>query len=106
MKISRTAQDENGWRMVTYTNDHLPYINVYDRRGRLRHLSQSESTADCLGIYKSVIVYNNGHDIICGKAGSNTKTKYAAPMSVKNLVMINKNTYMVAYENSLEFIRI
>ena len=106
MKISRIAQDENGWRMVTYTNDHLPYINVYDRRGRLRHLSQSESTADCLGIYKSVIVYNNGHDIICGKAGSNTKTKYAAPMSVKNLVMINKNTYMVAYENSLEFIRI
>ena len=105
-EISHTAEDENGWRAVMYTENHLPHISVYDRGGRLRCSAPAESVADCADLYKSVVVYNNGRDIICGKANSRTKTKYTAPMSVKNLVMINKDTYMVAYENSLEFIRI
>lgn len=106
MKVSHSAEDENGWRSVTYTDNHLPHINVYDHRGRLRHSVASESTADYTDLFKSVVVYNNGRDVICGKASSKTKTKYTAPMSVKNLVMISKDTYMVAYENSLEFIKI
>ncbi len=106
MKVSHSAEDENGWRSVTYTDNHLPHINVYDNRGKLRFSAPIESTADHTDLFKSVVVYNNGRDIICGKANSKSKTKYTAPMSVKNLVMVSKDTYMVAYENSLEFIKI
>ena len=106
MEITHTASDNNGWRIVSYTDDNLPYVNVYDKKGKLRYCTETEAIPNHTDLYKSYVVYNNGRDVICGKASDNTKTKYTAPMAVKNLIMINKNTYMIAYENSLEIIRV
>lgn len=106
MPISHIASDNNGWRAVSYTDNYLPYINIYDKNGKLRAGTQTESVPDYVAIFKSHIVYNNGRDIICGKGDSEKKSKYSAPMTVKNLIMINKNTYMVVYENSLEIIKL
>lgn len=106
MAITHTAEDENGFRAVSYTDSHLPYLNVYAPKGRLRYSIATEVSPDYIDLYKSTVLYNNGRDIICGKANDSKKTKYIAPMTVKNLVMLNKDTYMVAYENSLEFIKI
>lgn len=106
MAITHTAEDPNGYRAVSYTDNHLPYINVYNAKGRLRNSVSTEVSPEFLDLYKSTILYNNGRDIICGRANDGRKTKYSAPMTIKKLVMLNKNTYMVAYENSLEFIKI
>lgn len=105
MPITHISSDRNGWRAVSYTDNYLPYVNIYDKKGKLRSSVQTESIPDYMAVFKSYIVYNNGRDVICGKASSEKKSKYSAPMSVKNLVMINKNTYMVVYENTLEIIK-
>lgn len=105
MDITHTASDPKGWRAVSYTEKYLPYINIYNHKGDSQSVIATESVPDCIDLYKSVVLYNNGRDVICGDA-KKTKTKYSAPMTVKALVMMNKNTYMVAYENSLEIIKI
>lgn len=106
MAITHTAEDVNGYRAVSYTDNHLPYINVYNSKGKLRNSVPTEVSPEYIDLYKSTILYNNGRDIICGKANDGRKTKYSAPMTIRKLVMLNKDTYMVAYENSLEFIKI
>lgn len=105
LDITHTSSDTNGWRIVSYTDNYLPYVNVYNNKGDFHKSAATESIPDYIDLNKSVVLYNNGRDVICGKINK-TKTKYAAPMAVKNLVMINKNTYMVAYENSIEIIKI
>ncbi len=106
MAITHTAEDPNGFRAVSYTDNHLPYINVYNHKGRLRNSIPTEVSPEFVDLYKSTVLYNNGRDIICGRANDGKKTKYSAPMTIKKLVMLTKDTYMVAYENSLEFIKI
>lgn len=105
MDIIHNAVDSKGWCAVSCTSENLPYINVYNRRGALYASVQTESVPDCIDLYKSAILYNNGRDILCGET-DDIKTRYAAPMTVKNLVMINKNTYLVVYENSLQIIKL
>lgn len=104
MEIFHTAIDKRGWRAVSYISDNLPYINVYNRKGSLYSTSATESIPDYLDVYKSTILYNNGRDVLCGEA-DDIKSWYSAPMTVKNLIMINRHTYMVVYENSLEIIK-
>ena len=105
MDISHTATDKRGWRGVSFTEANLPYINVYNRSGDLYASTQIESIPDCMDLYKSVVLYNNGRDIICGVI-DDTKTRYCAPMTVQKLILINKSTYMIVYENSLEIIKL
>lgn len=105
MDITHTANDAKGWRAVSYTEANLPYINVYNKRGSLYAAAQTESIPDHIDLYKSTVLYNNGRDVICGEA-DDIKTCYSAPMTVKNLIMMNRNTYMIVYENSLEIIKL
>ncbi|MBQ3124120.1 MAG: hypothetical protein IJC09_01695 [Clostridia bacterium] len=105
MDITHTASDVKGWRAVSYTEANLPYINIYNRRGSLYSATQTESVPDHIDLYKSTVLYNNGRDVICGEA-DDIKTCYSAPMTVQNLIMLNRNTYMIVYENSLEIIKL
>ncbi len=106
MEITHASEDENGWRAVSYTDNYLPYMNIYNHNGKLRYSIPTESSPEHIDLYKSIVLYNNGRDVICGKATDGSKTMYRAPMSVRNLMMLNKNTYLVAYENSIELIKI
>lgn len=105
MQITHSKEDSNGWRVVSYTDNYLPYMNIYNHNGKLRYSIPTESSPDYIDLYKSIVLYNNGRNIICGKATDGSKTLYRAPMSVKNLMMIDKSTYLVAYENSIELIK-
>ena len=105
MDITHIATDKKGWRCVSYTDTYLPYINIYNRDGDFYASTATESVPDHIDLDKSVILYNNGHDVLCGTVDE-TKTRYSAPMTVQDLIMINKSTYMIVYENSLEIIKI
>lgn len=105
MDISHIATDHKGWRAVSYTDGYIPYINVYNRNGDLYASTEIESVPEHIDLYKSVVLYNNGRDVICGVV-DNTKARYSAPMTIKNLIMLTRSTYMIVYENSLEIIKI
>ena len=105
MDITHTSSDRNGWRFVSYTDNNLPCINVYKPNGNLYSSMSAENTPEYADLYKATVLYNNGRDIICGHI-NRKKHKYRAPMAVKGLIMITNDTYMVAYENSLEIVKI
>lgn len=106
MAISHSVSDRNGWRVVSFTDNYVPYFNVYSPGGSLRYSVSGETSPDYVSLYKSTILYNTGRDVICGRANAEVKTRYTASMTVQNLVMLTENTYMIAYENSIEFIKI
>lgn len=106
MAITHSVADANGWRVVSFTDNYVPYFNIYNKNGSLRYSVNGEASPDYVSLYKSTILYNVGRDVICGKATAKAKTRYPASMTVKNLVMLTENTYMIAYENNIEFIKI
>lgn len=104
MNIAHISSDKSNWIAVSYTNEHLPYIDVYNKRGALYATAETESVPDNMDVYKSTILYNNGRDVICGTV-DDSKSRYPAPMTVKNLILIDRRTYIVVYENSIEIIK-
>lgn len=105
MEITHTACGKKGWSAVFYTDNYIPRINVYKPNGDLYSSAAGECTPEYTDIYKQYVLYNNGRDVICGKING-IKTKYSVPMAVKNLIMLSKDTYMIAYADSLEIIKI
>ena len=104
--ITHTANDTRGNRLISYTIQNIPALNVYKRNGDLLCTLALDSNPDYIDVYGSTILYNNGRDIICGAAADEDKSIYTAPMDIKDLVLINSKTYLIVYENSIEFIRI
>ncbi len=104
VSVTRSDCDHKGNRLVAFTINHVPAMNVYNKKGDVIFSEKIEATPDCVDIYETVILYNNGRDIICGDIRNERKTAYTAPMAVKNLVLLNNNTYVIVYEDTLEFL--
>lgn len=104
--LTHSATDSAGARVVSYTVDDLPILSVYSKRGDELYSAAIEESPDFVDIHGKTILYNSGRTIICGKYTSDTRSSYTAPMSIKKLKLIDNNTYVVIYNDSLEFIRI
>lgn len=104
--LTHTANDENGNRLLSFTQNNIPVLNMYDKRGELTSTLAIENVPDFIDIYGSTIIYNNRRDIICGKETDEIKTCYTAPMEINDLILLNSKTYMIIYANSLEIVKI
>ncbi len=104
--ITRSDSDHRGNRLVTFTKQHIPAMNVYNKNGELVYSGNIEASPDCIDIYGTTVLYNNGRDIMCGDIKDETLTAYTAPMAVKDLILLNSSTYVIVYEDTLEFIGI
>lgn len=104
--ITHSANDLHGNRVLTYTNNNLPIMELFNHKGIALDARAIESTPDFVDVYKSTVLYNSGRDIICGKAKDDTKTIYTAPMTIKKLMLLDASSYLVAYDDCIEIIRI
>lgn len=104
--IAHLAEDSDGNRIVAFTDDNLPIINIYSSNGSLLSSSTIENKPDIVDIYKSTILYCYDRDIVCGKAASEHKSVYTAPMAIKKLLLLNSDSYVIIYENGIEFVKI
>lgn len=104
--ISHAAEDADGNRIIAFTDNNIPVINLYSSRGNLLSSTTVENKPDIVDIYKSTILYSDDRDIICGKAASENKSLYTAPMAIKQLLLLNNNSYVIIYANSIEFVKI
>ncbi len=106
VRLTHSANDGKGCRVLSFNRDNLPFISVYDKKGGFVKEAETESVPDCVDIWGDTVLYNNGHSIICGAAEDDIKTAYTAPMKVKQLILINGSTYLAVYENRIEMIEI
>ncbi len=104
--MTHTANDSKGNRLISYTIQNIPALNVYNKNGDLICTLTIDNNPDFISIYGTTVLYNNGRDIICGKATKEEKSLYTAPMDIKDLILINNKTYLIVYENSIEFVKI
>lgn len=104
--LTHSANDRHGYRVVTYTRDNLPIIDVYDQKGKEVNSREIEATPDFVAINMTTVLYNNGRDVICGKITDEDKTLYTAPRDIKKLLIIDTTSYMIVYEDGLEIIKI
>lgn len=58
---------------------------------------------DFIDVTKNRIVYNSSRMINFGK--HNETGLYPATMDIRDLIIINKKTFLVVYSNSIEFIK-
>ncbi len=104
--LTHAANDKKGNRLIAFTQQNIPALNMYNKNGELVYSYSIENNPDFIDIYGTTVLYNNGRDIICGRVNSENKYLYTAPMDIKDLLLINSRTYIIIYENSIEIIRI
>lgn len=104
--ITRSAVDRRGNRLVTFTQDYMPSMHIYNKKGELVYSGNIEASPDCVDIFETTVLYNDGRNVICGNVEDGIRTSYTAPMSVKDLVILSHDTYVIVYEDTIEFIGI
>lgn len=104
--ISHTANDLKGSRLVAFTNENMPVMNLYNKNGALTHSCAPENMPDYVDVCRATVLYNNGRDIICGRIDAEKKTLYTASRTIKALKLINQVTYAVVYDDGIEIISI
>lgn len=103
--ITHSATDIYGNRLVTYTDDNTPAMSLYNKRGNLDTTIITEGEPDLIDLYKNTVIYNNGRDIICGKADDEKKVLYTATRTIKALKLIDAATAAVLYSDGIEIIK-
>ena len=104
--ITHSANDDvKGTRVLTYNEHNLPYLAMYDKKGKSMEAYRIENTPDFLSVYGTTIAYNNGRTIICGNIRDEEKTAYRAPREIKKLILLSNSSYAVVYGDCLEIVR-
>ena len=98
--------DEAGNKILLFDNANIPLINVYNSDGELKNQLSPEELPDFVDISGKNIVYNSGRDIIFGRAGRRRMDKYTASMDIKQLMMLDNNTFIIVYSNNIEIVKV
>lgn len=102
--ISHAAEDEYGNRIVAFTDNNIPILNLYSADGRLASSAVIENNPDLVDVFKSTVLYIYERDIVCGRAQADNKAVYTAPMAIKKALLLNSKSYVIIYENCIEFV--
>lgn len=97
--------DDGGNKIALYTQDNIPFINVYSANGSLRHTMKLKRMPDYAAIEKGNVIYNIDRDIILGKPDAKKPYKYTAAMDINGLMPIDDSSFMLIYSNGVEMVR-
>lgn len=96
------AMDLSGNKILTLETNAVPSIHVYAENGNLLTSFETEDTPGSVDIMGRNIIYNMSRDIYFGVPGK--EKHFTASMDVKKLKIIDASSFLVVYNNSLEFI--
>lgn len=99
------GMDRAGNQILLFDDTNIPLINIYNQRAVLKYQLTSDELPDFVNIRDKYIVFNSGRNVVYGKAGRKQLEKYTASMDIKNLIMIDKNTFAIVYSNNIEIVR-
>lgn len=97
--------DRAGNKILLFDDTNIPLINVYNSRADLKYQLTSDELPDFVDINGKYIVFNNGRNVIYGRAGKKQLDKYTASMDIKDLIIIDKSTFVIVYSNNIEVVR-
>lgn len=100
--LNLTACDTDGNRIVVSEKSNIPKLTTYSAGGKEKKNVDLEMIPDCVDISDNIIVFNNERVVVFGNP-SNLE-KYITSMDIQNLKVTGKESFVVVYNNSLEFV--
>lgn len=101
-ELEKYEIDGRGNKIVSLEKDAVPYVHVYAEDGELLSRTELGLTPDYIDIYGRTVLYNQGRAVYFGTPGK--EGKFTASMDVKNLKIIDSSSFVVVYNNSIEFV--
>jgi len=101
-ELEKYELDSRGNKIVSIEKEAVPYIHVYAESGDLISRTELGLTPDYIDINGRTVLYNQGRAVYFGTPGK--EGKFTASMDVKNLKIIDSSSFIVVYNNSIEFV--
>ena len=106
MDLNHYAYDRSGNKLLLLNASNIPTLMLFNVRGRAKATITALDMADYLCVGNGRIMYNNDREIIMGKPNGKTFKRYTASMDIRDLIMVDKNTFFIVYSNSLELVKV
>ena len=97
-----TECDADGNRVVVSEKDNIPELITYSAKGKTDKAVNLDIIPDCVDVLDDVVVYNNERIIIFGNPAR--LGRYITSMDIQNLKVTSDKSFVVVYNNSLEFV--
>lgn len=99
------GMDSSGNQILLFDDTNIPLINIYNSRAVLKYQLTTDELPDFVDIRGRYIVFNNGRNVVYGKAGKKQLGRYTASMDIKDLFIIDDSTFVIVYSNNIEIVR-
>ena len=103
-ELSAYSIDKSGNKSAVIDKNNVPMLMIFKKDGKLKYEIRGDELPDYVDIHNNQILYNNTRMILFGRAKK--PEKYAATMDVKGLRIIDSGSYLIIYNNSLEFVHV
>ncbi len=97
--------DENGDKVLVFTSDNIPMINIYNKRGKLKNTISASKLPNFADVIEGNVIYNVDREVFLSKYNTRIPYKYTAAMDIQKLIPIDEKSFAVVYSNSLSVVR-
>lgn len=97
-----SSSDTDGNKAIISENANLPQLTVYEPNGKKKHTVKLDSLPDYLDIRKNKILYNSERIVVFEHPDK--LDRFIASMDIMGLKIIDDNSFLIVYNNSLEFV--
>lgn len=97
-----TASDSEGNKASVIDNNNIPQLLLYSKRGAEKERIKLDVLPDYLDIKANRLLYNNERIVVFGNIDK--PDRFIASMDIKGLKVTDENSFVIVYNNSLEFV--
>ncbi len=101
-EIILSSFDKDGNKALIVDKNNIPELSVYSKKGGLKDSVKLDVLPDFLDIMGNKLLYNNERIVVFGKI--NKPERFIASMDIKGLKVTDENSFVIIYNNSLEFV--
>lgn len=97
-----SSSDKDGNKAVVIEKNNLPELITYSKKGTEKERIKLDVLPDYLDIKANKLLYNNERIVVFG--GIDKPDRFIASMDIKGLYITDESSFVIVYNNSLEFV--
>lgn len=101
-EIVLSAFDKDSNKALVVDKNNIPKLVLYSKKGVEKESIKLDVLPDYLDIKSSKLLYNNERIVVFGNI--NKPERFIASMDIKGLKITDENSFVIIYNNSLEFV--
>ena len=97
-----SASDSDANKALVVDKNNIPQLVLYSKKGAEKESIKLDVLPDYLDIKGNKLLYNNERIVVFGKL--NKPDRFIASMDIKGLYITDESSFVIVYNNSLEFV--